>query len=56
MAEKPKREDLDLIAGAFLAFAAMMKEDYRLSKKYALKAMALAYDMNSQPQSEGDKR
>ena len=51
MADKPNKEDLDLIAGAFLAFAAMMK-DYRVSKKYAVKAMALAYDMNSQPQSE----
>jgi hypothetical protein len=46
----------DAMAGAFLAFAAMMAEDYGVNKEVALKALALAYDMNSHPQSEGVKR
>jgi len=37
----------DAIAGAFLAFAAMMQKDYGVNVKVALKALALAYELNA---------
>lgn len=45
----PERgERLDLISGAFLAFAAMMKEDYGISKEAAVMCIAAAYDTNAE--------
>lgn len=49
------KPDLDLIAGLFLAVAAMMKEDYRVSKKVALRTLALAYDLHAQSPKEQRK-
>lgn len=43
MSESAERSNA--IASAFLAFAAMMLKDYGVSKDYALKALAVAYDL-----------
>ena len=42
---RPSKEDSDVVAGSFLAFAAMMLKDFGVGKDYALKALAVAYDM-----------
>lgn len=47
-----RKNRLDGIAGAFLAFAAMMKKDYGVGKKAALLALETAYDMNEEEEKE----
>lgn len=46
---RPSKEDSDLVAGSFLAFAAMMLKDYGVGREYALKALAVAYEMTEPP-------
>jgi hypothetical protein len=48
-----RRKRLDAISGSFLAFAAMMKQDYGISKEVAVLAIAAAYDTN---EDEAPKR
>lgn len=49
-----KRTVSDAAAGAFLAFAAMMKKDYDIPKAVALKALALAYDLTDDDEQHDD--
>lgn len=44
--ESPSKRDA--IANCFLAFAAMMKDDYGISKEAAVLCIAAAYDTNAE--------
>ena len=48
--------DKGAIADCFIAFAAMMAKDYGVSKEVALKALALAYELNSPPSTRSTQR